>query len=262
VAFLGDSTTYGFGLRAEDSLPARVARELGGTIRPVNLAVCGYCTAQEVELYLAERDALEGVRIVVLVLFPNDFIPGVFIWDAPSRLLYVDPMPLPRALQRAFWRSALYRVVNTALAHRLRKHGHYSPHEPEHVQAVMDEIVRLADAVRADGRQLVVAHLPALEVLDPYSFEVEIERVARRCREIGVPFVDLLDGFLEERARAIGEWEARTGKPAPEEPVRHFLSRYWLVVPADHHPNAEALRVAARVLAPRVGELLAPTDGR
>ncbi|MHC5210376.1 MAG: SGNH/GDSL hydrolase family protein [Planctomycetota bacterium] len=261
VAFLGDSTTYGFGLRPEQTLPAQLAREVGGAIRPLNLAVCGYSTAQEAALYDSEREALQNTPLVVLVVYPNDFIPGVFQWDAPLRILYVDPMPLPRGMQRVLWRSALYRMSASWLAYRQRVRGDYSPHDPENVGAALDAIDRLAEAVRADGRQLLVAHLPALEALDPYEFEEETARLAARCERLGVHYVDLLDGFLEERAREVEAWEARTGKPAPDGPRRYFLSRYWLVDPSDHHPNAEAVRVAARVLAPRIRELLSLSGG-
>jgi hypothetical protein len=261
VAFLGDSTTYGFGLRPDETLPAQVAQELGGAILPINLAVCGYCTAQETALYEAERETLRDTPLVVLVLYPNDFIPGVFQWDPPLRILYVDPLPLPRAVQRVLWRSALYRMAASALAYRQKMSGYYDPHDPRNVDAALDAIDRLAGAVHADGRQLLVAHLPALEALDPYDFDEETTRLATRCERLGVPYVDLLDGFLAEREREVQAWQARTGRDVPEGPHRYFLSRYWLVDPADHHPNPEAVRVAARVLARRISELLSLTDG-
>jgi lysophospholipase L1-like esterase len=261
VVFLGDSTTYGFGLRAEDSLPGRVAHDLGGAIRPVNLAVCGYCTAQETALYEAERERLGDVSLVVLVVFPNDFVPGIYDWDESMRILYVDPLPLPRGVRLALWRSALYRASASWVAYQRRMRGDYDPHASGNVEAALDSLERLAAAVRADGRQLLVAHLPSFEALDPYDFEDAARRLAARCARLGLPYVDLLEVFEAERKREIEAWEARTGQPAPQGARRSFLSRYWLVDPRDHHPNAEAVRLAARMLATHIRELLSLPDG-
>jgi lysophospholipase L1-like esterase len=255
VVFLGDSTTYGFGLDAADSLPARVAAELGGAIRPLNLGVCGYATGQERRLYATDRELLDDAPVLVLVLFPNDFVPTGYEWDSWQHTLYVDPLPLPRAVRRALWRSATYRALASWVALRQKVRGDHSAHRRSNVEQALFALDALAADVRADGRTLIVAHLPALERLDPYEFSKAIQHVQARCDALAVPFVDLLDGFLEQRERDTQEWVAATGQPPPGA-REDYLSRYWLHDPGDHHYNPAGVVVAARALAPVIAEQL------
>lgn len=256
VAFLGDSTCYGLGLPAADTLPAQVQAAVGGRIRALNLGACGYTTAQEAALYLAEREALRDVRLVVLLVFPNDFAPGAFLYDEPLRALYVDPLPLPRAVKPWLFRSALYRGLVSWRGRAAQAEGAFDPLRPENHAVALDAVARLAAAVRADGKELLVAHLPAMERLDPYAFEQPLARLRARCAELGLPFVDLLEPFLAERERQAAEFEARGGTPAGAELRAGFLSQYWLVHPQDHHLNARANALAAGALARAVERAL------
>jgi len=256
VAFLGDSTCYGLGLPAADTLPAQVQAALAGRIRALNLGTCGYTTAQEAALYAAERAALGDARLVVLLVFPNDFAPGAFLYDEPLRALYVDPLPLPRAWKPWLFRSALYRALVSWRGAAAHAAGAFDPQRPENHAVVPEAVARLAADVRADGRTLLVAHLPALERLDPYAFDAPVARLRARCAELGVPFVDLLQPFLAERERQAAAFEARSGAPVGAELRAGFLSQFWLVDPHDHHLNARANALAAQALAPAVAAAL------
>jgi len=248
VAFLGDSTTYGWGLPADATLPAQVARALPMPIVPLNHGVNGYALVQHAALYEDRRATLDA-PLVVLVFFPNDLVPGGYLWDGRLDLLYLDALPLPGTLKPWLWRSALYRALVSGHTERLRAQGALDPRRPENHAEPLAALRRLARAVEEDGRTLVVAHLPAMEELDPYAFAGGVAAVAQVCRDEGVPFVDLLPAFLEDRERQIAAYEARTGRPVDEAVRRHYLSRYWLVDPHDHHLDAEATGIAARALA-------------
>ncbi|HZM01335.1 MAG TPA: hypothetical protein VFD43_13900, partial [Planctomycetota bacterium] len=213
VAFLGDSTTYGLGLAAQDTLPAQVAAELDGRIEALDLGVCGYGTGQEAALYAAERGHLDGVALVVLVVFPNDFAPGTFRWDERLRLMYLDPMPLPHGLKGALWRSALYRWIVSGVTARRAAAGEFDALNPANRGQALDSVARLAGLVSADGRPLLVAHLPAMERLDPYLFEEPVRELARACSESGLPFADLLPAFLAERERQSARYVEHFGHP-------------------------------------------------
>jgi lysophospholipase L1-like esterase len=256
VAFLGDSTCYGLGLPAADTLPALVQSALGGRVRALNLGTCGYTTAQEAAQYAAAREALGEARLVVLLVFPNDFAPGAFLYDEPLRALYVDPLPLPRAWKPWLFRSALYRGLVSWRGAAQRASGAFDPLRPENHEVVLAAVARLAADVRADGRRLLVAHLPAMERLDPYAFAEPVAKLRAQCERLGVPFTDLLEPFLAERERQAAEFEARSGQAAGAELRAGFLSQFWIVDPHDHHLNAAANRIAAGALAEAVERAL------
>ena len=259
VAFLGDSTTYGLGLPAGDTLPAQTAKAMGGAILPLDLGVCGYGTGQEAELYAAQREQLKGVPLVVLVVFPNDFAPGTFSYDERLKLMYLDPTPLPRAVKDVLWRSALYRWVVSGWTDRRRAAGEFSPFIPEHWTPVLESVKRLSEQVAADGRKLLVAHLPAMERLDPYLFDDPIQALAAFCAREKIDYVDLLPAFLDERERQCALYLVQFHKPASAEQRRNFLSLYWVAnTPEyqDHHLNAAGNQIAAPFLARAIAAAL------
>jgi len=256
VAFFGDSTTYGLGVRAEESLPAQVAAALGGAIVPLNLGTCGYGTAQEAALYAAQRAALADADVVVLVFFPNDFARGTFLWDSGLAVMYVDPLPLPFALKGWLWRSALYRAAVSRLGSSDAVRGAFDAANPENQALALEDVERFAALLRADGKRLLVAHLPAMEQLDPYLFEQPVSALAQTCARLGVSYVDLLPAFLAERERQIAAYEARGGAPVTPAQRRNILAQYWVDNPRDHHLNAAASRIAAVALADALAPLL------
>lgn len=258
VAFLGDSTTYGLGVAAADTLPAQVAAALGGAIVPLNLGVCGYGGAQELALYTAERAQLRDVALVVLVVFPNDFAPGRFSfrYDEAHRVMYLDPLPLPRALKGLLWHSALYQWTVSGVAGMQKASGEFDALDPANHEQALAAVRALRDAVAADGRQLLVAHLPAMEALDPYLFQAPVDKLAQLCAKAKLPYVDLLPAFLAERERQCAAYETRFGHPPTASERANFLALYWVGPPKDHHLNPEANRIAAAALAQPIAELL------
>ena len=256
VAFLGDSTTYGLGVAAEHSLPAQVAARLGHAIRPLNLGVNGYTTAQALQLYREEHDQLGDTPVVVLVWFPNDMAPAPFRWDEGSSLMYLDRLPLPRGLRKTLWNVELYRALVSWHGGRLVDAGWGDPNVESNWGPSLAALAQLAEEVSDAGRTLLVAALPAMESLDPYLFEAPLRAVERRCAELGLPFVDLLPPFLAEREREMAAYERAHGAPADEVLVSGFLSRYWVHDPLDHHLNAEATALAADELARALTPLL------
>jgi hypothetical protein len=255
VAFLGDSTCYGLGLPAADTLPALVQEALGGRMRALNLGTCGYNTVQEEALYEAEREALRGVRVVVLLVYPNDFAPGTFLWDEQLHVMYVDPLPLPRRLKPWLWYSALYRALVSWRGSEMHAAGAFDPLRPGNHRQALEAVEKLAKAVDEDKTTLVVAHLPAMERLDPYLYAGPEAELRETCAQLGVAYVDLLQPFLAERERQIAAYEARGGAPISAEQRAGFLAQYW-IGPEDHHLNAAGNRVAAGPLAEAIAQEL------
>ena len=256
VVFLGDSTTYGLGLNAREGLVEQTAAQLGGLIRPANLGVCGYNTAQEVALYGAERAHLPGAEVVVLVVFPNDFAPVPSHWDGARGILYFDPFPLARPVRHLLWESALYRAVVTVVIRLKEALGDGGYGFTPRLTAMANNISRLHDLTRQDGRQLLVAHLPAMAPLDPYVFQAAERDLQAICAAEGVAYVDLLEGFLMERKKHLRRYERSRGEALNAAGSASLLSMYWLKYPTDQHLNAAANRVAAGPLAQAIGGML------
>lgn len=261
VVFLGDSTTYGLGLRFQDTLPDLTARLLNTmapsrTIAARNHGVCGYGIEQELALYERLADALPPDAVIVLLVFPNDFAGGRFLWDDGLKLMYADPLPLPFALKPWLWRSALYRGLVSSATARRQAQGAFDASNPANHGAALDNVAALAARVQNDGRRLLVAHLPAMERLDPYLFSEPVGKLEQICEDMGATFVDLLQPFLDERERQVAEYEARTGETPGIGLRTGFLSQFWIDDPADHHLNATANGLAAGALAEALLPLL------
>jgi lysophospholipase L1-like esterase len=259
VAFLGDSTTYGLGLPAGDTLPAQVTAALEGAIVPLDLGVCGYGSGQELALYTAERESLKDVELIVLVVFPNDFAPGTFRYDERLHLMYLDPLPVPHALKGLLWRSDLYRWIVSGAAERLRQSGQLDPLNAANHEQALTAVRRLAEQVAVDGHTLLVAHLPAMEALDPYLFQEPVDKLAQVCAQANLPYIDLLPAFLAEREQQCAAYTTHFGHDPTATERAGFLAQYWIDATKDHqdhHLNAAANRIAAAALAQAIADLL------
>lgn len=255
VLFLGDSTTYGWGVAADDALPRQVARRLGERIVARNAGVSGYTTRQELAQYRALRDVVDA-EVVVLVVYPNDATDGALRWDPGLGVLYLDETPTPDGLKPLLWRSALYRAAVAAHTRAYQRSGATSPERAENLAHVTEPILALRDEVVADGRELIVALLPTMETLSPYPFAAQRDALAATLAAADVAHLDLLaEAFLPERDAQVSAWEARNARRAPAAARRDFLHQYW-VAPRDHHLDAAGNAVAARPLAERLAERL------
>lgn len=255
VPFLGDSTCYGLGVDGDETLPAAITRALDGAIAPLNLGVCGYGTPQELATYRAVRHQLGDAPVVVLVLFPNDTSPAFWRWDADQALLYYDPLPVPESWAPLLWDSALYRGIASLVSSRQHANGHLDPLQPDNIDWALGFVDELAAEVRADGRELLVVHLPQMVPLDPYDFEDQRQRLRAAFARRDLPFVDCLDAFLAYRAKVAARREERTGEPVGPQSLRTFLHTYW-VHEDDQHPDGRAYAIAARPVADALGRLL------
>ena len=222
ILMLGDSTTLGWGVKAEDTVAKVLERTLGPPFEVINAGVGNYGTVQELTYYKT-RGRLFHPDFVILQYFINDPEPvpslkGAFLLDH-SYLVAFTASRWDRLLRvlhaRPDWRqyyTSLYDENNTAF------------------QAARRALVELAERVRADGAQLLVAILPELRVIDgDYPFDRETRKIKDALESQRTPFVDLIGGL-----RGHG----------PE-------SSLW-VTPLDPHPSAKAHALIADQLLPLV----------
>jgi len=213
VLMLGDSLTFGWGVRIEDTPSKMVERQLNeGLSEPrfevINAGVGNYNTVQEVTYFLKKGSRLKP-DVVVLNYFINDAEPtplkkqsflaehsyaavvGLSAFDTLSRTYF----------GKADWReyySNLYREDSAAW------------------QAAKKAVADLAEYCRQNGIKLMIVNYPELHILKDYPFTKVTAAIRDLAAAHQAPFVDLL--------------------PTVTDLVPETL---W-VSPTDAHPNATA----------------------
>lgn len=237
VVCLGDSFTFGWGVRDEDGWVRQLETDLrssGHDIRTVNCGAAGALCVDEYAAGLQHRFGAFEPDVVLVTLCLNDLIPS-------SGLCFVDPVPqtgirLVDLVRRTFGRSPLdldpqRDWVGELLALPLEegtKAGYYgtnSPFEAMWSQGVPQKSLREMRAwCEARKATLLVVLWPFLQGLGPgrtYPFRRLHELVEADCKAAGIPFHDVLPALQQ----------------TPQEDL-------W-VTPADMHANPTAHRLAA-----------------
>lgn len=216
IMMLGDSTTLGWGVPLEATVPKLLERELNQGRAPgidrfevLNAGVGNYNTVQEVTYYETIGKAFDP-DFVVLVFFIN------------------DPEPVPKQRKRLLVdRSYLVAFVTSRFDNLLRLLGKrpewksyyaslYDDNKPA-FQACRSALARLSTL--GPRSRVLVALLPELHQIndDSYPFKEQHKRVKNLLTSKGVPVIDLIDGLKDH---------------GPENTL-------W-VTPTDDHPNGKA----------------------
>lgn len=212
IAFVGDSTTLGWGVTEQETFAAQVIADLkrrGRKVDGFNLGVGNYNTTQELALF-RDTGAKMKPDIIVLTYFIND----------------AEPMPAYKQenwldLNSAAWILFRYRVDSLK-----RQFGdlpdwkkyYRDLYKPEAAgwKETQRALGGFADVARELDAQLIVFNLPELRELRPYPFDDVTAKVRSVVESKGVTFVDML--------------------PAVEKLDPPSL---WVTVP-DPHPNGRA----------------------
>jgi hypothetical protein len=211
IAFVGDSTTMGWGVAERETFASQVIAKLQAEGRKVdgfNEGVGNWNTTQE----------LTNFREVGLAMKPDIVVLTYFINDAEPMPSYPNETWLDR-------HSAAWIVLNYRLDSLIRQFGPrpdwkhyyrnlYNDNAPGW-QATQKAIASFGEIAR-NGTRIVVFHLPELRELKPYPFQDVTDKVRKVVEANGLPFVDLLP-------------TVETMDPAS----------LWVTVP-DPHPNARA----------------------
>jgi GDSL-like Lipase/Acylhydrolase family len=212
IAFVGDSTTMGWGVAEQDTFAHQVIEKLAKQGRKVdgfNEGVGNWNTTQELTNF---KDTGMKMKpdIVVLTYFINDG----------------EPVP---SYPKESWldlHSAAWIVLNYRLDSLIRQFGpqpdwkrYYRDLYHDNAagwQATQKAIAGFSEVARSTGIKIIVFHLPELHELKPYPFQDVTDKVRKVVEANGLPFIDLL-------------------------PTVENLdpSTLWVTVP-DPHPNAKA----------------------
>jgi lysophospholipase L1-like esterase len=230
---LGDSFTFGRGVRVEDTFLADLQRRLDqiapGSFEVLNWGVAGYDTVDEANL-LKHRGPAFSPDLVVLGFFLNDAKPG------PTARAF---NPVSDRQRLPAWRRAS--ALLDQLGARLRKRGRVRELVASYHAAYREDargwqrsqaaLTRARDQARAEGFTLVVMLLPVLWDLSGPSPFVDLHaKVAGFAESLGLPVLDLLPAFA--------------GHDGPE---------LW-AHPVDQHPSPEGHAIVGKALFAFLGE--------
>ena len=231
IAFVGDSTTMGWGVAEKETFANQVVEMLarqGYKVDGFNEGVGNWNTTQELTNF-REVGAKMKPDIVALTYFINDG----------------EPMPTYKEESWLDRNSAAWIVVNYRLDSLIRAFGErpdwkkyyrdlYKDDAPGW-QATQRALKGFAETAKAIGAKIVVFHLPELRELKPYPFPDVTEKVKKAVDAAGMPFVDMLPSVENMEPASL-----------------------WVTVP-DPHPNGKAdIAFAAfmvKTLAPMLDEL-------
>jgi hypothetical protein len=228
IAFVGDSTTFGWGVAEKETFARQVIDALvkaGRKVDGFNLGVGNYNTLQELTLF----------REVGATLKPDIVALSYFINDAEPIPQYTDTGWMSE--HSAAWVVAGYRVDSL-----FRQFGEapdwkryyrdlYEPKAAGWIQT-QKALADFATVTRGLGAELVVFHIPELRELKPYPFGDITAKVQAVVEKAGVPFVDLL--------------------PTVENLDPASL---WVTVP-DPHPNGRAMTAFTKAMVSRILPML------
>lgn len=244
LAFLGDSFTFGEGVRFADTYPERTAAllneqapALGKRFESYNFSVSGYNTTEE--LFMLERFALDcSPDAVVLGYVLNDAEPPLFEFAPDKKNEFrrrpraieesaAQPMPPENLLFRLRTARAVWSYFASRDLTRQTTAYYHSIYEDSSPgwQESRRSLRRIAEICRQKKIPCCVVLFPILYELDSrYPFRDIHAKIAEALDGTGSLLVDLLPQFEGHRAEDL-----------------------W-VHPADHHPNEKAHALAAEAL--------------
>ena len=218
VMMLGDSTTFGWGVRQEDTAAKSLERKLNEALPPefnhaevMNTGVGNYDTVQEVTYYETIGWKYHP-DLVVLVFFINDPEPV----PVEKKGFLID-----RSYLIAFATNRIDGVMRHAGVRPDWKTYYASLYNDDRpgFQACKNALISLANSTRSHDAKLLVAILPELHQIngDSYPFRAAHQKIKDVTSAENVPVLELIDG-LKDRG--------------PEETL-------WVTF-LDDHPNAKA----------------------
>ena len=218
VMMLGDSTTFGWGVKQEDTAAKFLERKLNAELpagynhaEVMNTGVGNYDTVQEVTYY--ETIGWKyNPDLVVLVFFIND----------------PEPVPIEKKgflIDRSYLIAFATNRIDGLMRHagvrpdwKTYYASLYADDRPG-FQACKKALISLANSTRSHDSKLLVAILPELHQIngDSYPFKAAHQKIKDVMTAENVPAVELIDSLKNH---------------GPEETL-------W-VTPLDDHPNAKA----------------------
>ncbi len=232
VVCLGDSITFGEGVRYEDTYPAVLATILGERmpdrrVEVINAGVQGFGTNDAAAFFLRRCLQLKP-DVVTLGFFLNDAMPHDETIRQNEAMMRDAPLS---GLARA---SRIWEIVERSRRADALQGEYFASirlsFDSEAWDRCRQVLAGMQQVAREDGFRFIVVLFPVLYELDAgYPFQALHQRIAGACEDAGCEFIDLLAVYQGHRAETL-----------------------W-VHPVDHHPNEIAHRLAAEAIASHSG---------
>lgn len=237
TVMLGDSLTFGWGVRAEDTPAKLLEVKLNeGQVAPhdevINTGVGNYNTAMEIAYFLDRGHTLKP-DVVVLNYFINDAEPSpkrrTALWREYS-YAYVFFASAIDKLSRQYFGKADWKTYYRDL---------YRDGAPGWVVA-QDAIGRLAAYCRENGIRLLIVNYPELHQLRDYPFPEVTAGVAAAAEANGVPFLDLRPSIadLEPASLWVSPTDAHPNRIANARFASAIADQLATSFPDLYHPSA------------------------
>ena len=227
---LGDSFTYGRGVRYEDIYLTKLQEILNhGSSRVVvkNCGVVGAGIQDVVDIYARESSTLPRSSLVIYGFVLNDF--GLVMTEPIQGLNFIDINNGGYTFNPLRKYSAsinfMFHAVETRRLHTATLRAYLASFEGDNEENGFHILEDLRQEIRSDGGTLLVVVFPLLYDFENYRFRSIHEKVSAFCDEHDILFLDLFHAFSTYSAREL-----------------------W-ANPTDHHPNDIAHRIAAREIA-------------
>lgn len=247
VLCLGDSTTFGFYVEEDETLPQQLQRELragGATQVEVLNGGCGGWTINDQADFYQERAHKLKPHLVVLTFCSNDLADlkrdRSNYASQKAQLGEEGPNLFKRTLYATATYELLLRIKIASKQARLKARGEVAHplssvavegEEGERLWALYEEhLTRLRDLLREQKIPLVVCYLPDAWRLQEGLEEVDDARLGRLCQSLQIPYVSGYDRFRQR-------------------PVTELYH-----APEDAHQNAQGNAVLAELLATALKE--------
>lgn len=242
VLCLGDSTTFGFYVEEDETLPQQLQRELRAkgaeSVEVLNGGCGGWSISDQADFYSERAHKLEP-RLVVLTFCSNDLSDlkrdRSNFASQKAQLGEEGPGLFKRALYGTATYELLLRVKIASKQARLKAKGEVAHplssvavegEEGDRLWALYEEhLTRLRDELRGSQIPLVVCYLPDAWRLQEGLEEVDDARLGALCGRLEIPYVS---GYPRFKERKVTE-------------LYH--------APIDAHQNAQGNAVLAEVLA-------------
>jgi len=240
VLCLGDSTTFGFYVEEDETLPQQLQRSLlvGGSapVEVINGGCGGWSIASQARFF-SERGSKLEPQLVVLTFCGNDLAD--LNRPPPYESHKAELGQGTGSVRRMLYETACYELIlraKIAWKRYRQKAAGEEPHPLSSVSVSGEEAERLwvayskhleslRDELERSDTPLVVSYLPDAWRLQEELEEVDDQRLGSLCQRLGIPYVS---GYSKFKARKV-------------EDLYH--------APLDAHPSAEGNRVLAELTA-------------
>jgi lysophospholipase L1-like esterase len=246
IAFLGDSFTFGEGVRFGDTYPRQVETLLasaGKKVEALNFGVGGFNTRQEAALLhaLVQQSSPD---LLVLGYTMNDAEPELFYYDKASKRYRRRPRQdkvheggaTPTPPDNPVFALRLPRLIWQYFASREQTNNTIAWYRSLYAESNSDWM-QTRDALADIGKYCTAQNIPCAAVLFPvlyrlndYPLRDEHERIKQVLQDDGFLVVDLLPVLAGYDAESLR------------------------VHPTDHHPNEIVHRLAAQALVERLAQ--------